>query len=36
MDPDWAKQIGIHYDSVDNISYVGLDPRPRGTLIIIR
>lgn len=29
-------KLDIHYDQRDNITYLGFDPRPRGTLIMIR
>lgn len=36
MLPYWAKQVGIQYDKKSNITYVGFDPRPRGTMLVIR
>lgn len=32
----WTRRVGIYYDPVENLTYVGFDPRPRGTLILLR
>ena len=36
LSPRWATKVGIHYDTRDDLTYVGLDPRQRGTLIMLR
>jgi hypothetical protein len=36
LDLKWARKVAIHYDSVAEITYVGLDPRTHGTLFMIR
>jgi hypothetical protein len=32
----WAKKVGIRYDAVEDVTYVGFDPRTQGTLLLMR
>ncbi len=36
LSPRWTRRAGIYYDPVENLTYVGFDPRPIGTLILLR
>lgn len=36
LSPRWAKKVAIRYDAVEDVTYVGFDPRTQGTLLLMR